>query len=72
MKHVIIDIFHRQVLLNELTSCPSNVLCLLFVAVAPINRILDRFALVIMFYRPVVVHRHQTSGEEVVVMGSYK
>lgn len=41
------------------------------VAVAPINSILDRPAFVIIFDGPVMVHRHQTSGEEVVVTGIY-
>jgi len=40
-------------------------------AVAPINCKLYRLALVIILDRPIVMQWHQTSGEEVVVMGLY-
>lgn len=40
---------------------------LLLVAVAPINSKFDRSALIILLYWPVMVYRHQSSCEEVIV-----
>ena len=44
---------------------------LLLVAVAPVNRKLNRSALVIISNGPIVVHRHQASCEEIKVPGLY-
>ena len=40
--------------------------------VAPFNSKLDGSALVILLDRPVVLIRHQTSGEEIVIMGFHQ
>lgn len=72
VEHVVIHILHLQFFLHEFAPSFPNLLCVLWMVVPPLNSMLDRPAFIFITYWPIMLHWHQTSGEEIEVTGVHQ